>query len=151
MSLLIDQAIRTQLIADIQAAWPIVEDRILSGVQRVVVSKVPYAVIRLVSCTMSGDSGGASMTDVEQEYTWHIAGKFKLPETENIETAKSDYANLLIAELMADKVYAGVAYLPIVREVFFDENEDTEDGKQQFFEIIVEFSCKCAVTRVVSS
>lgn len=146
MSLLIDSSLRAALIADIQSAWPTIEDRVLSGVERKKPSKLPYAVLRLVSCTMSGDSGGASMTDVEQTYVWHIAYRAELPAAENIEDLKSDVANLLIQELMGQPKYAELAYLPLIREVVFDESDDPEEP---LFEVFVEFECKTATARIV--
>ena len=95
---------------------------------------------------MSGEDGGASLTDVEQTYTWHISVRDKLPETENIEDRKSDYANLLIQELMMSTRYAEIGYLPIVRSVIFEESDDPEEP---FFEVVIEFECRYATARIV--
>ena len=116
-------------------AWELTNATVEFDLVRLPQTATTYAVVELLNVPM--DFHGA--TSIEQTYNFRITARFPFPSTGNIMLAKITKANLLIAQMITGSRYGSVAYLPIIREVAFEE-EDKPQAKVYEFSLL--FECK---------
>lgn len=115
-------------------AWGLTDKSVDYGQPRLPKKNLPYAVIDILDVEMDFSGKG-----VEQTYQFSIIGRFAFPETGNIVLEKIARANELIAQLIDGPNYKGLAYLPIVRAVQFEETDPT---LEKAYEVAILFECK---------
>jgi hypothetical protein len=123
------------LTQDCVDAWGLVDESVELGSQRLPRETVPYALIEVLPVAIDF----LEVRSVEQTYQFRITGRFAFPSSGNILLYQITQANLLIAAIITGPKYNDLAYLPIVREVSFDEFDETQEPS---CEVSILFECK---------
>lgn len=123
-SLISSAALLDLLRADVVAAWH--PSSVSYGPPQVEQAE-PYAVIRLGYVPMAP----AGLRAVEQSYQFEcvFVDRWQTSANWNVEVAKEEKANALIARLMASKLYAGSGVAPQVLSVDFEESDNPQNPR----------------------
>lgn len=138
MSQLTSTAFLLQSIAqDIVYAWGLTDKSIHYGQVELPQTNVPYAILAIepIGMQFQGKS-------VEQSHSFSIQGFFSFPGSGNIELAKIDRANELIAQLLTGPNYKDTAYLPIISQIVFD---DEVSRNSRVYSVSLLFECSVSV------
>lgn len=144
MSLLYGQAIRDQLERDIMAAWPDVTRVVFGKPANNDAPRAPYA--RVDSPEVEFAPHTVSQTEQRYVFVIGIVAPYPTDGRVKVIDLQEERANLLITRLMAQRVYADIAYMPKVNRVLFGQDESEEPT----YEVGVEFECRVSVAYIVN-
>lgn len=102
-----DTAIRTQLHADILAAWATNEIHDDLPYQAASYAELPRGFVELKDIEIRRAGPGASVNDVSIPHDYIITGQFAWPVSGTIEISKVARANELLSRLTSAKRYTG--------------------------------------------
>lgn len=117
------RALLTAIVSAISTAWDVPVDLGRPLTTRA----LPYCLVKWESVEVSFSGLGATMKRPSQKNTFTIEGRWSLPsDGTQVDLAKVDRANELIAQLQASATFATVGLLPLVTAV--DNPDDVQEG-----------------------